>query len=300
MNLSPLAAGAWCWHAPYYAGRWSLLDQPAGAAAAGLAAIECNDFMQPPPRLSRLRRPLLRLLPAAPPELWRYSRANLRHLRANTQAHGVRILTWAINSDFTVPARAWPAQQFYLRRSLAAARLLDVSLLRVTLGGSAQTLRSRNAVIVQRLAALVQASPTVVTLENHWGVSTDIQRHLEIFDAVAAALPAGLRPHFGCCFDPGNVPEGPERLRWWRELARRANHFHLKTTAFDAAGNETHLPHAVIFGLLAEAGYRGPVTVEYAGEGNPLQGLRQSIRLYQRLASNLAQSAPTPPTLALG
>ena len=65
MNQSLLAAGAWCWHDDYYAGRWSLLDQPAGAASAGLTAIECNDFMLPPPRLSRLRRPLLRLLPGA-------------------------------------------------------------------------------------------------------------------------------------------------------------------------------------------------------------------------------------------
>jgi sugar phosphate isomerase/epimerase len=282
--LTPtLAAGAWCWHADYYAGRWSLLDQPAGAAAAGLAAIECNDFMLPPPRLSRLRQPLLRLLPGAPPELWRYSRASLRQLQANAQAHNVQVLAWAVNSDFTVPARAWPAQQLYLRRGLAAARLLAVPLLRVTLGGSAETPRSQDAAIVQRLASLVQDSPAVVTLENHWGISADIGRHLALYDAVVDALPAGLRPRFGCCFDPGNVPEDAERPRWWRELARRANHFHLKTTAFDPAGKETGLPHAALFELLAEAGYRGPVTIEYAGDGDPLQGLRQSVALWQRL-----------------
>lgn len=296
MNQSPLAAGAWCWHDAYYAGRWSLLDQPAGAAAAGLAAVECNDFMLPPPRLSRLRQPLLRLLPGAPPELWRYSRASLRQLRANAQAHGVQMLAWAINSDFTVPGRHWPAQQLYLRRALGAARLLAAPLLRVTLGGSAETPRSRDAVIVQRLAALVQASPAAVTLENHWGVSTDIERHLAIFDAATAALPAGLRPRLGCCFDPGNVPEGPARERWWAELARRANHFHLKTTAFDAAGDETHLPHAAIFNLLAEAGYRGPVTVEYAGQGDALDGLRSSVRLWQRLARS--HDIPTPSLMA--
>lgn len=283
MSQPLLAAGAWCWHDAYYAGRWSLLDQPAGAAAAGLAAIECNDFMLPPPRLSRLRQPLLRLLPGAPPELWRYSRASLRQLQANARSHGVQILAWAINSDFTVPGHHWPAQQLYLRRGLGAARLLAAPLLRVTLGGRAETPRSRDAVIVQRLAALVQNSPVAVTLENHWGVSTDIERHLAIFDAAAATLPAGLRPRFGCCFDPANVPEGPDRERWWTELARRANHFHLKTAAFDAAGDETHLPHAAIFDLLAAAGYRGGATIEYAGDGDALDGLRQSVRLWQRL-----------------
>lgn len=282
MNNATLAAGAWCWHADYYAGHWSLPDQPAGAVAANLTAIECNDFMLPPPRLSRLRQPLLRLLPGAPPELWRYSRASLRQLQANAQAHDVQILAWAINSDFTVPGRAWPAQQLYLRRGLAAARLLAVPLLRVILGGSAETPASQDAVIVQRLAALVQASPAAVTLENHWGVSTDIRRHLEIFDAVTAALPAGLRPRFGCCFDPSNVPEDAQRPRWWRELARRANHFHLKTIAFDPAGEERHLPHAAIFALLAEVGYNGPITIEYAGEGAALDGLRQSVALWQR------------------
>ncbi|QLQ06590.1 MAG: hypothetical protein HZY76_11455 [Anaerolineae bacterium] len=113
-----LAAGAWCWHDAYYAGRWSLLDQPAGRAA-GLTAIECNDFMLPPPRLSRLRQPLLGLLPGAPPELWRYSRTSLRQLQANAQTQGVQLLTWAINSDFTASGSAWPAQQLYLRRGLA-------------------------------------------------------------------------------------------------------------------------------------------------------------------------------------
>ena len=61
MRERTLAASSWCWHEPYYAGSWSLLDLPASAKAAGLTAIECNDFMMPPPRLSRLRQPLLRL-----------------------------------------------------------------------------------------------------------------------------------------------------------------------------------------------------------------------------------------------
>ena len=294
---STLAAGSWCWHDGYYAGRWSLLDQPAGAVAAGLTAIECNDFMLPPPRLSRVRQPLLDLLPGAPPELWRYSRASLRQLRANAAAHQVTVLTWTINSDFTVPDRRWPAQQIYLRRGLAAARLLVTPLLRVTLSAisdrapddGAATPRSRDDVIVQRLAAFVETSQrhapgVTITLENHWGISSDIERHVHIFDAAAAALPAGLRSRFGCCFDPGNVPEGPARVGWWREMAVRANHFHLKTTAFDAAGNETHLPFVAIFDLLAEVNYCGPATIEYAGEGDAIAGVQQSVRLFQRRA----------------
>lgn len=287
MSENRLAVSSWSWHAPYYAGAWSLLDLPASAAAAGIDAVECNDFMLPPPRFSRIRRPLLSLLPGAPPELWRYSRATLRQLQANAQAHGSTILTWTINSDFTVPAAHWPAQRLYLARGLAAARLFQVPLLRINLGGSPETPPARDEIIVRRLAAFVRHSQqrypgVTLTVENHWGISTDIDRHLEIVDEVAAGLTPSLRERFGCCFDPGNMPESDERSRWWRELAVRANHYHLKTSHFDADGSERTLPHHTLFELLRQTGYRGKVTIEYAGDGSATEGVQQSVRLFEQ------------------
>ena len=82
-----------------------------------------------------------------------------------------------------------------------------------------------------------RAPGLTITVENHWGVSTDIDRHLQIVDQVAAGLPAvAARAQFGCCFDPGNMPEGAGRARWWPALAARATHYHLKTARFDADG----------------------------------------------------------------
>jgi sugar phosphate isomerase/epimerase len=281
-----LAVSSWSWHAAYYAGNWSLLDLPTGAAAAGIEAIECNDFMLPPPHLSRIRRPLLSLLPGAPPELWRYSRTTLQQLQANAQTGNCLFLAWTINSDFSVPAHHWPTQRLYLERGLAAASLLQTSLLRVNLGGAPETPGNRDPVIARRLAEFVvlsqRRSPGLaITVENHWGISADIDRHLRLVDAAAAQLPSSLQGSFGCCFDPGNMPVSLDRARWWRELAKRANHYHLKTTRFDAAGNDPDLPHAALFELLRETGYRGAVTIEFAGEGPALDGVRQSALLYQ-------------------
>lgn len=283
-----LAVSSWSWHDAYYAGKWSLLDLPAAAVAARIAAIECNDFMLPPPRLSRIRRPLLALLPGAPPDFWRYSRTTLRRLQAQAQASGVSILSWTINSDFAVPVHQWPAQQLYLWRGLAAARLLESSLLRVNLGGSPETPAGRDSLIGRRLArfarvALGRYPGLALTVENHWGLSTDMERHLRLVDDVAAALSPGHQRRFGCCFDPANVPEEPGRERWWRELAARANHYHLKTTRFDASGNDTGLPHRCLFELLHRAGYRGSLAIEYAGDGDAAEGVRRSILLYKRL-----------------
>lgn len=289
-----LAVSSWSWHAPFYAGQWSLLDLPADAAALGIAAIEANDFMLPPPRLSRVRRPLLGLLPGAPPELWRYSRASLDRLREAAEAQGTVLLTWTINSDLTVPAWQWPAQRLYLARGLAAARRLGVRLLRVNLGGHAATPAARDALIASRLAVFVRRSQAggdgpAITLENHWGVSSDIDRHLRIFDAVRAQLPAAYLARFGCCFDPSNmaVAEGTageaQRERWWRALAQRANHYHLKTATFDDGGRETTLPHEHLWAPLQAVGYAGAVTIEFQGEGEPAAGVRQSVALFRAL-----------------
>ena len=286
MPTQNLAVSSWSWHDAYYAGNWSLLNQPAAAVSAGVTAIECNDFMLPPPRLSRIRRPLLSLLPGAPLELWRYSRTTLRELREQGEANAVTILGWTLNSDFSVPAHQWPAQCLYLRRGLAASRLLQAPLLRVNLGGSPETDRRRDPVVVRRLADFVRNSQrhypgVTITVENHWGLSTDIDRHVQIVDAVTARLTPALRARFGCCFDPDNMPESSERPRWWRKLAERANHYHLKTVSFDTRGEEETLPHNQLFELLREMDYQGNVTIEFAGDGDAAEGVRQSVRLYR-------------------
>jgi hypothetical protein len=255
-----LAVSSWSWHTPYYAGQWSLLDLPRDAAALGLRAVEANDFMLPPPRLSRLRRPLLRALPGAPPELWRYSYSSLEQLRLQATQHETALLAWTINSDFTVPAWQWPAQRIYLARGLAAARRLGVRLLRVNLGGSPQTPASRDGRVVTRLAAFVQQSQAIgggsaITLENHWGISSDIDRHLRIFDRARARLGAAQQARFGCCF------------------------------TFDAGGRETTLPHERLWALLRDAGYAGAATIEFVGEGEPASGVAQSVALFHTLAS---------------
>lgn len=291
MTDQRLAVSSWSWHAAYYAGTWSLLDLPADAAAVGIGTVECNDFMLPPPRLSRVRRPLLSLLPGAPPELWRYSRATLHQLQANARADDSAVLAWTINSDFAVPAAHWPAQRLYLARGLAAARLLQAPLLRVNLGGSPGTPSARDETVVQRLADFVRHSQqrypgVTITVENHWGISTDIDRHLEVVDEVFARLAPSLRERFGCCFDPDNMPESDERERWWPELASRANHYHLKTKSFDTAGNDLTLPHFYLFELLQETGYRGNVTIEYAGDGVAAEAVRQSARLFYTFSSS--------------
>lgn len=306
-----LAVSSWSWHEAYYAGRWSLLDLPEGARQVGLSRIEANDFMLPPPRFSRIRKPLLQLLPGAPPELWRYSRSSLAQLQhralgrgehgqetgssevANAAASPTPILCWTINSDFAVPSWAWPVQQLYLRWGLAAASHLQAPLLRINLGGQPDTPTAVDERLITRLVAFVYLSQRRVpgltlTVENHWGISTDIERHLWLVAQAKNRLPESWQGRLGCCFDPNNMPEGDREL-WWRGLAAAANHFHFKTTEFDERGRDPHLPHDHILALLRAADYQGDVTIEFQGGGDPIVGVQKSVHLFQnvmRLFSN--------------
>lgn len=283
-----LAVSSWSWHEDYYQGKWSLMDLPEAAAHLGFDLVECNDFMLPPPRYSRVRRPLLSPWPGLPPDLWRYSRHSLHRLRKVAAANDVRVLAWTVNSDLVVSNGRWPLQWLYLRLGVAAARKLEASFLRLTLGGRVNAPANADGLIVRRLARFVEASQRwypglSITVENHWGISTDIERHLKLLKRVDQSLPSPLGRCFGCCFDPGNIPEKGDRWRFWRELAACANHYHFKILEFDTAGNDPALPHEELFNLLREMGYQGNVTVEFGGEGAPETAVRQAMALFRRL-----------------
>lgn len=287
MSDISLAVSSWSWHDEYYTGRWSLLDLPAAAHEAGLSLIECNDFMLPPPRFSRLRRPLLENLPGAPPELWRYSRHSLQELAHRAQQHEVAVLAWTINSDFAVSPLYWPLQKIYLRLGVWAARSVQTRLLRLNLGGEAGAPPGVDQRVAQRLADFVHDSQKwypglILTVENHWGLSTDIDRHLRIVRAARGRLPLAQQTHLGCCFDPNNMLDYG-RDRWWPELAQEANHYHFKTTAFDDEGNDEGLPHDYLLSLLQDVGYQGDASIEYQGDGDALENVRRSRELFERL-----------------
>ena len=245
--------------------------------------------MLPPPRFSRIRRPLLGLWPGVPPELWRYSWRSLAKLKGNAAASQTPVLCWTINSDLAVSHRAWLLQKLYLRWGIAAARHLHAPLLRLNLGGQPHTPVAMDNRIVARLVRAVYLSQRwypglKVTVENHWGLSTDIDRHLRLVAQARTQLPESLQGRLGCCFDPGNMPEG-KRERWWQGLSAAANHFHFKTTAFDERGRDPHLPHDHILALLRAANYQGDVTIEFQGDGDPMIGIRSSLQLINEIQS---------------
>lgn len=259
-----LAISSWCWAADYYAGRFSLLDLPARAAALGYTAVELNDFMLPPPRFSRVARPLFSRLPYAPADLWRYRRAVLYLLRDRLAAHGLRCAGWTLNTDFTQPALALPAQALYRGWGIWAANALGAGTLRVTLGGRHN---GDVAGVADRLAVFTRAAlrrlkrNTLLVLENHWGMSSKIETHCAIFAAARDRLAASERARFALCLDPTNMADD-DRPAAWRRMAPDAGHVHLKGSADRPSSNGRPVDTATLLRALTAAGFAGTYVVE--------------------------------------
>ncbi len=118
-----------------------------------------------------------------------------------------------------------------------------------------------------------------VLVENHWG-PTVIPRNVERLIAAVDGL--------GLLFDTNNWKEGLQREGWER-CAKLANVVHVKTFAFDAAGNDSTVDLAPAFALLAKTGFAGTWCVESVPkDGDEIEAARKTIALIRRRAGKAA------------
>lgn len=267
-----LATSSWTWHAPFYQGELSVVDIPAAAQAAGIDQVELNDFMLPPGRWSRTRNLFRTLFTPNRPKTkqQRYRQSTIDQISQQLNQHAVSCISWSIESDLTVSAKAWEHELAYITTGMRTAVQLNAHLIRLTIGGSAQMGAQIDQQVIGRLrqiAALCHKQfPTLrPVVENHWGLTTDIGRFLKILAAV---------PTIGLCFDPGNIPPA-DRETAWPQLARQADHVHLKIIDYHPEKLDSDIDYRTIFQQLAAHNYTGKLVIEYEGDHNPADLLKQ-------------------------
>lgn len=273
MVKDTIAASSWCWHGLFYtaAQPLALWDVPALAAELGFSAVELNDFMLPPPRFSRVRRPLWAAVGGGQWAAWRYSHASAERLRGALTAAGVRCVAWTVDTALAAPTPRWWGQLAYVAQAVAMARHLGTPTVRLTVGEVGHWGPQRAAAVVSaRLRWLAHRWPTVQwVVENHGGLSG---RADWLVPVVRSA------PAVGLCFDPGNSPPVD-----WSALAAVAVHGHFKTRAFTPHGREATLPYEQLRPWLTT--FTGPMVIEYEGDAPPADGIRQSLALYHELVN---------------
>ncbi len=226
-----LGISSWVWGSDYYNGRFSLLDFPTRAATHHISLLECNDFMLPPPRFSRIARPLHHLIPHANPELWRYRRATLKQLKHEIDRHQQTCLCWTMNTDFSRFGLAKWANRYYQSWGRQAVEILGAQRLRIIAGGANDAqLTPQTATTMARFIRemLDQTTLEMIVFENHWGLSTNIIQHMTLYTAVRQQLNPADQSKFWLCLDPQNIPNEIDKQQAWQQMAGYTRHVHIK------------------------------------------------------------------------
>jgi sugar phosphate isomerase/epimerase len=164
---------------------------------------------------------------------------------------------------------------------LAAAAQLGCHSIRVN-AGSAGSFEEQQKNAADGLAKLADAAKPYglnVIVENHGGLSSNGAWLAGVMKKVN--LPTvGTLPDFGNFTINRKTGEAYDRYKGMEELMPFAKGVSAKSHAFDVAGNETTKDYFRIMKIVADAGYRGYVGVEWEG-GTP--GATEGILLTKAL-----------------
>jgi L-ribulose-5-phosphate 3-epimerase len=120
---------------------------------------------------------------------------------------------------------------------------------------------------------MAEACGVVLALENHWGLTHKWEGVLRIADALQS-------PWLGVLMDTGNFLEEPyDQLE---QLAPRAVLVHAKTYYGGGEWYTLELDYKRIAAILANADYRGYVSLEFEGKENPETAVPKSIAMLRK------------------
>lgn len=122
---------------------------------------------------------------------------------------------------------------------------------------------------------LAEQNSINLAIENHRGVSVGTENVLEIINHYGS-------PYSGTCPDFGNFTNHQDRYRELAKLLPLACMVHAKSYRFTSDGEETEIDYARCISLIKKAGFNGPITVEYEGDGDPMTGSFAARDLIQK------------------
>lgn len=288
-EIYKIAATTWSFHRQLFGGELKATDMPKLVTSLGLDALEWT---------AKTFRPLAgdrELMFKAPPATF------FRELRQASDDAGVTTHVVGVGGPFYVagadPATRQKALDFCLQY-VEPAQILGSKILRVELYSDLPRApdRERKAkdLAMAGLNALLErtaGSKLIINVENHHGVSSEPEW-------LAGLVRAMNSPRLGLTADTNNfrvdqdlpyaadrnaLPRYVDRYRGLEILMPLANWVSAKTYAFDSTGHEISLDYPRIIQIIRSSGYIGYLSVEYEGNENPVEGVRKSVEMLQRL-----------------
>ena len=122
---------------------------------------------------------------------------------------------------------------------------------------------------------LAEKCSIILAIENHWGISTLPENILEIVTYYESA-------NLGTCPDIGNFTVHQDRYEEVSKLLPYAKTIHAKSRRFSANGEEEEINYGDCIALMKSNRYRGPITVEYEGDGDQFEGSIKTKKLIRK------------------
>jgi len=168
------------------------------------------------------------------------------------------------------------------RKWVDAAKTLGCATIRVNAAseGSYDEQQKLAADGLARLVEIGAASSINVVVENHGGLSSNGRW-------LAGVMRMVDHPRCGTLPDFGNFYEY-DRYQGVAEMMPFAKAVSAKTHDFDAAGNDSTKDYRRLLKIVADAGYRSWIGIEYEGEVLPeREGITRTLRLLERVRSEM-------------
>ena len=181
------------------------------------------------------------------------------------------------------------------RKWLDAAKALGCLTIRVNAAseGSFEEQQKLAADGLRQLVDLAAPLNLNVVVENHGGLSSNGQWLVGVMKLVN-------HPRCGTLPDFGNFYEY-DRYVGVADMMPFAKAVSAKSHDFDAEGNETTKDYRRLMKIVADAGYRSWVGIEYEGTRLPeREGIRRTLQLLERLRAEMSRDLAGAARAALG
>jgi sugar phosphate isomerase/epimerase len=126
----------------------------------------------------------------------------------------------------------------------------------------------------KRLAELGRKHGVTILMENHWGLSADPHRLVQVLKAVQAVHGDDS---VGALADFGNWPDDIDRYEALKIIMPLAKGVHAKVLDIDEKLNHPRFDHAKCLKIARDSGYDGFLGIEFEGGGDPVVGVKRSV-----------------------
>ena len=211
----------------------------------------------------------------------------LDRLRSAADSAGVKLLNIAVDESGNLAGldpvgRAIGVANY--ARWVPVARYLGVPAIRANSGQNDTNHRAAVEVCVdsfRRLCDVGRQHGVQVLIENHWGLSHD---PAFIVDLVRRVRLTHGDDAIAVLADFGNWPDAVDRYAALTDVLPYAAATHAKVNAIDEHLNHPRFDHARCLKLCDDAGYDGPLGIEFEDETlDPVTGVRRGIELLRKL-----------------